>query len=63
MDGQGAGSSPPTLTLEDPNISQTFSEMTTFAQVPEPGFLSMFGGFTLVACHLICRRRLPAQRQ
>jgi hypothetical protein len=56
---QGSGSAAPALTVDDLNASTTFSDVTTFTQVPvpEPTSLSLLGGFGLLAWYISRRRR------
>jgi hypothetical protein len=51
---QGGSTSAPTLTVDDLNASQTFSEVVTFTAVPEPASATLLGlGFAA----LLIRRR------
>ena len=51
------GTSGPLLTLDNLDASQTWSEAAAFTAIPEPGCLSLLGGFGLLAWHFIRRRK------
>lgn len=54
---QGTAANAPTLALDDLGVATTFAEAATFTPVPEPTSLSILGGFGLLACYLIRRRK------
>jgi hypothetical protein len=54
---QGTAASAPGLTVDDLNASLTFSDVTSFASVPEPTSLSLLGGFGLLAWYQFRRRK------
>ncbi len=53
---QGTASSAAGLSVDDLDASLSFSDVTTFTQVPEPASLSLLGGFGLLAW-FVSRRR------
>jgi hypothetical protein len=54
---QGTATSAPTLTVDDLDVSQTFSDAAVWTPIPEPSSLSLLGGFGLLAWQIIRRRK------
>jgi hypothetical protein len=54
---QGGATSAAAVSVDDLNASRSFSDVTTFTQVPEPTSLSLMSGFGLLAWTLIRRRK------
>jgi hypothetical protein len=54
---QGTAANAPSVTLDDLNVSQTFSEVATFTPVPEPQGLALLGGFGMLAWNVFRRRK------
>ena len=54
---QGTATTAPALLADNLDVSQTFSDTSTYTPIPEPSSLALLGGFGILAWHLIRRRR------
>jgi trimeric autotransporter adhesin len=54
---QGTAANAPTLSLDNLDVTTTFTEAATFTSVPEPTSLSILGAFALLSWHIGRRRK------